>query len=91
MVNFADAHESDDSSEEDTDAAASEDAATLLQAALQDVPASTHRKRSEATVTQDLSQQRSPQASPRGSLVAAEALAKPVESEASRNEYRGSM
>ena len=69
----------DDASEEDTDAADSEDVAALLQAALQDVPASTHRKRSEATVTQDLSQQRSPQASPRGSLVAAEALAKPVE------------
>ena len=79
MFSSPDAHKSDDSSEEDTDAAASEDAATLLQAALQDVPASTDRKRSEAMATQVLSQQRSPQASPRGSLVAAEALAKPVE------------
>ena len=79
MVNFPDAHESDDSSEEDTDAAALEDVATVLQAALKDVPASTDRKSSEAMATQVLSQQRSPQASPRGSLVAAEALAKPVE------------
>lgn len=79
MFSSPDAHKSDDSSEEDTDAAASEDVATVLQAALQDVPASTHRKRSEAMATQVLSQQRSPQASPRGSLVAAEALAKPVE------------
>ena len=79
MVNCPDAHESDDSSEEDTDAAAVEDVATVLQAALKDVPASTEIKSSEAMATQVLSQQRSPQASPRGSLVAAEALAKPVE------------